>query len=401
MSARSGPARRAAAVLLLCAAAGLPDAALAHDPSAWGGIYRSRDHGATWHLANDGRFVTAALDLAISPTDPAHLLLATDSGLLRSRNAGRDWDVEQGGVPNGVIHAVAVDADGGRAILSTGSSVLTQQTLGAPWQEVAVPTGATPARAIRTGDRSGRVYLVGSANLFRSDDWGDSWSTLTDGLPEGPVTTLLAAGPSETVLVVAGGELWASLDAGGTWHPRGTGLPSGAVEMVARDPDRPERLFAAGADRLFRSDDRGNTWRALGEPLAEPNTRIRGIGLDASDTSIVVTTDRGLLRSQDRGMSWEIMSDNLPIHLEARPLVRDPLDRATLYVGFSITPYEELWRNAAEGSSSLARLDPVGLAGGGAFLLLLIVVGWSALRWLARFYGPTPLALPRNEGALR
>src|SRR5262249_25417997 len=61
-----------------------PSSASTHDPSAWGGLFRSRDHGATWAPANQGRLVSAALALAISPTDVNHLLLGTDSGLLRS-----------------------------------------------------------------------------------------------------------------------------------------------------------------------------------------------------------------------------------------------------------------------------------------------------------------------------
>jgi len=68
-----------------------PSAARAHNPSAWGGLFRSRDSGETWFPANAGRFVSGATALAISPADVNHLLLATDSGLLRSRNGGRDW----------------------------------------------------------------------------------------------------------------------------------------------------------------------------------------------------------------------------------------------------------------------------------------------------------------------
>src|SRR5256885_1553607 len=82
---KSGVIAALAAVALLWSSA-----VAAHDASAWGGLFRSRDHGATWFLASPGTYPTAAIALAVSPTDHNHLLLATDTGLLRSRNGGRD-----------------------------------------------------------------------------------------------------------------------------------------------------------------------------------------------------------------------------------------------------------------------------------------------------------------------
>ena len=64
--------------------------ALAHDPSAWGGLFRSRDNAATWMPVDAGLFIGGALAVSVSPTDANHLLYATDSRLLRSRNGGRD-----------------------------------------------------------------------------------------------------------------------------------------------------------------------------------------------------------------------------------------------------------------------------------------------------------------------
>src|SRR2546429_7351714 len=66
----------------------LPQEAPAHDPDTLGGVFRTHDAGATWASINPGIFVSGALALAVSPRAPNHLLLATDSGLWRSRNGG-------------------------------------------------------------------------------------------------------------------------------------------------------------------------------------------------------------------------------------------------------------------------------------------------------------------------
>ena len=137
-----------------------------------------------------------------------------------------------------------------------------------------------------------------------------------------------------------------------------------------------------------RSDDLGATWQDAGARLPEPGAAIRGIVADPTGAVVVVTTTRGMYRSTDGGATWALKEGNLPIHLEAGPLLRDPSDPSTLYAVYSLMPFAEVWRTALEGSNLLARADPVSLAGGAAFLLLLALGGVLLVRWLARQRAP-------------
>jgi len=245
---------------------------------------------------------------------------------------------------------------------------------------------------LASGPVPGRVYLAGWEGLFRSDDWGTTWVGVDDGLPDRAIhSVVIVPGARETILALSGGSLWASADGGATWQARDNGLPPGEVESVGLGAGPDDTLWAAGADRLFKSADRGASWHPFGAPLDQPNTAIRAIAVAADEQSVTLTTDRGLYRSADGAATWELLVDNVPVHLEARPLVRDPRDSATLYVGFSITPYDTLWRDVADGASSLRRLDPLNLVGGLAFLVLLGLVGGVALHRLGRYYSlPQP-----------
>jgi hypothetical protein len=253
------------------------------------------------------------------------------------------------------------------------------------WTPADAPDGAVPARAIAPGAAPDRVYLLGRSGLFTSADGGQSFTPVAGDLPDAAQITGLAVAtrPAEVILALVDGALMASADAGRRWQPRVAGLPA-SLDAIALDPAAPHRLWAAGADRIWRSDNLGSTWRAVGQPLPESGTQVRGIAADPAARSFVVTTHRGMYRSADSGHSWSLKEGNLPIHLEAGPLIRDPVDGRTLYAVYSLMPYSEVWRTALEGSNLLARADPVSLAGAGAFVLLLVISGALLVRWLAR-----------------
>jgi len=365
--------------------------ARSHDPSAWGGLFRSRDYGATWVSANSAGFVSGAIALAVSPTDVNHLLLGAESGLLRSRNGGRDWTIEAPSVVLGSVFAVVFAADGQRALISTGRGVFRGEGEN-NWQQVRAPQGAAPPRAILRSMEPGRVYLAGWTGLYLSDDWGVSWSSAADNLPQEPATALVVvSGSPEILFAIVQGQIWASVDGARSWIRRGGGISPASADSLTADLRDPARLWAAGGDRLFRSGDSGASWRHVGRPLPEPNTTVNGI--TASGECVVVTTDHGLYRSVDSGESWTQIIDNLPAHLEAGPLVRDPVDPVTLYAGFSLIPYPELWRRAADLEGALARFSVTSLAGSAVLLGLVVLAAVAALRWLGRYYRPSASAV--------
>ena len=365
-----------------------PATASAHDASSWGGLFRSRDGGATWFQANQGRFVAGALAIAVDPTDPNHLLLGTDAGLLTSRNGGLDWRAAAG-LPGVAVLAVTFDRAGRRQLAGTDAGVFSSDD-GSLWRATGVPSGGVPARALVVGRRPGQVYLIGSHGLFRSDDWMASWTPLDTGLPREPVLSLAAVDDQVLVSLVDGQE-WLSDDAGHTWRFGAGGLPQGQLQMLSADETG---VWAAGADRLFRSEDRGRTWPSVGQPLPDAHTDIRGVFASSDATRLLVSTHRGVYTSVDGGATWSAVTDNLPGHIEAGPLMRDPVDSRTVYIGFALTPYDEQWRRALDGGSVASRLGLADLVGAAAFLLLLAIGGGVALRWLAR------RRQPRTAGSL-
>jgi photosystem II stability/assembly factor-like uncharacterized protein len=385
------PVRLTVAVLLAIAVSIWPAAVSAHDASAWGGLFRTRDGGASWFQASSGKVMGGALALAIDPRDPDRLFLGTDSGLLGSRNGGRDWDLVASDLLLGPVLAVGLDNDG-RTLMAATASTLAASDDGINWRSRLMPLGAAPPRALMPDRHAGAFYLLGWNGLFSTDDAGASWSSVDTGLSA--AATQLLLDPDGTLLALAGGQLWRSANHGQSWVAQASGLPLGRVETMAHDRSNPGALWAGASNQLFHSTDAGQSWAAVGRPLPEADTRLRGIApdLDGDPNRLLVSTDRGLYATRDRATTWDLLADNLPGHIEAGPLAVDSRQPATLYAGFSVTPYDEVWQNAASGNSTLARLGSGELAGAGAFVLLLILCAVLALRTLARRSQRAPVA---------
>ena len=368
----------------------------AHDASAYGGLFRSRNLGGTWLNADVGLFLGAALTVAIDPRDPNHLLMGTDIGLLVSSNGGRGWSQEVPELISGAVFAIAFSPGGENVVCAAPTGVF--RLSDGRWGRAAVPDGAVPAREIAFGSAPDRIYLLGDRSLFISKDGGQSFHRLGP-VGAAPITALAVAivQPAELLFAVIGGRLAASAAGGNEWQQRAFGLGDDPIDTVVLDRAVPNRLWAASADRIFVGDDLGARWRPVGQPLPEASTNVRGIAADETASTIVVTTHRGMYRSHDGGQSWILKENSLPAHLEAGPLVRDPTETRTLYAGYSLLPFPELWRAAVDGRNLLSRLDPASLAGGFAFIALLIIGGVLLVGWLERQRSAAPAGSRRRS----
>jgi len=371
---------------ILVAALGflLGGTAVAHDASTYGGLYRSRNMGGTWLNADAGLFLNAALSVAVDPRDPNTLFLGTDLGLLKSPNGGRGWSREAPEQIVGAIFALGIAADG--AIVCAATNGVFRFRDGA-WREASAPSAALPARTLAMSPGGERVMIAGQGGLFRSVDGGASFSHIDAAPFDAGLARALAlpGAPANALAAVVEGRLLFSTDGEQRWQDRSPPDIAGAVETVSADPAVSGRLWAGGGGRVFASDDLGLAWRAVGVALAEKATAVRGIAADPEARVIVLATDRGVFRSEDGGADWVLKEGALPVHLEAGPLTRDPTDPRVLYAIFSLVPYDQVWQQAIEGRSALARLDRWSLIGTFGFVVLLLGGGSLLVRGLLRW----------------
>src|SRR5690349_9413493 len=101
------------------------------------------------------------------------------------------------------------------------------------------------------------------------------------------------------------------------WEETAHEFPEHIVDVLAGDPRRPERVYAAVTfDGLYRTDDGGRHWARV---LAGD---IRAVAVDPSDERVVYAgaAPVRLYRSEDAGATWEEVSalQTLPAEVRQR-----------------------------------------------------------------------------------
>jgi photosystem II stability/assembly factor-like uncharacterized protein len=135
--------------------------------------------------------------------------------------------------------------------------------------------------------------------------------------PEGAFVTAFAAAPNAIYVGTIQSGIFKSIDRGRTWRAVGKGLtPALRVDAMAVDPARPSTVYAGSGDGIFKSTDGGRSWHRMNRGLFKPPFRdarshrlIEGyIGSLAIDprrpSNIYASTFFGTLASSDAGRSW-------------------------------------------------------------------------------------------------
>jgi len=276
------------------------------DLSIGNGIYKSTDAGKTWtHLGlREGQQIPA---LVIDPHDPNKLFAAVlghpygpnpDRGIYRSTDGGANWTKVLYKDDRTGGADVALDPKNPDTVYAS----LWEETLG-PWED-------------------GNDYDGTKGGLFKSTDGGSTWKPLTKGLPDNLVHIQVAIADSEPnrlyATIATKGEgaygsgaglgVYRSDDAGETWYkatddPRpALKIGGGDLPIPLVDPKDPDVVYSASIV-TERSMDGGKTWMSLrGAPGGDD---YQNLWINPENPNIILlVSDQGALVSVNRGQSW-------------------------------------------------------------------------------------------------
>ncbi len=282
-----------------------------------GGVWKSDDYGRTWHPIFDKEPTQSIGAIAVAPSDPNIIYVASGEGLQRpdlsvgdgiykSTDAGKTW-IHLGLRDGQQIPALAIDPHNPDRVFAA--------VLGHPY-------GPNAQRGIFRSTDGGKTW---KKVLYINENTGGDDVAIDPANPNVVYATLWEArqGPSEDHNAYGGddGGIFKSTDGGATWNKLTKGLPKGLVHAyVAIAPSRPSRLFATVAVNLegdyqtdkglgiYRSDDAGETWRRITTD-PRPAFRIGGGDLpvpkvDPKDPDVVYSASIETWKSVDGGKTW-------------------------------------------------------------------------------------------------
>jgi photosystem II stability/assembly factor-like uncharacterized protein len=313
------------------------------------GVFKSVDAGATWR--NMGLHDTHHIGkVLIDPRDPDTVYVAAlghfwtrneERGVFKTTDGGTTWEkvlyIDDG---TGVVDLVMDPSD---------SSVL----IAAAWQAVS-------GEATVSGPESG---------LYKSTNGGATWRKLTGGLPPGPLGRAgLDFAPSSPSVVYAyvdnwapytgeqeegrrpreiiGGEVYRSDDKGDTWRKVNEddlypvfGIYGWKFCDVRVSPENEDEIFILG-NRAFHSTDGGRTYERIGETIMRlHDTRGEIMHLDHHEIwidplnpdRVLLGNDGGLFISYDRGRTW-LHVNNIPA-AEVYAVTTDMAEPYNIFIG--------------------------------------------------------------------
>jgi photosystem II stability/assembly factor-like uncharacterized protein len=240
----------------MTSAGGVLYAASVYEPGE-GGLFRSRDFGATWSLVSTEHDAGNILVLAAKPANPDIVFAANRHAFYGTRDGGRSW-VREIAPPGKAVTALVATEDGS---LLAGTDLGVYRKAGTvAWVQVKVD-GARRVQWMKSSGL-GKLAMVADGRAFVSQDGGRGWSACGSG-PAGVEWYGLSLSTAGGVLAATSHGLLRSADHCASWTLVRTGLDAGTVSTVLFHPTRPEEAYTSQYGKVFRSVDGGEQWRPL------------------------------------------------------------------------------------------------------------------------------------------
>lgn len=195
------------------------------------------------------------------------------------------------------------------------------------------PTASAPAT----------IYAATNNGVYKTETKGANWSEMNTGLIDLWVKSLLVTNPNPATLLAGtwrqGVFSYLDIFGGSSWIPHG---PNMGIFGLAKNPQNPSVVYAAGETGVFKSTDGGDAWNATS--LADKY--IYDVAVDPENPANIYAAAKswGVYKSEDSGDTWTLTSLADPF---VYSLAVDPVNPNTIYAG----AFEHLYKSTDGGAT--------------------------------------------------
>ncbi len=314
-----------------------------------GGVWKSTDAGLNWLQAvalptAKGVGTLAAvnvLDFEIDPSDHLALYIGTRSnGMFFSYDGGvswmRPWEDE---MKTGDVNAIAVDPINKCTIYAAKSTRLAKTTDCSRTFDTEIYSETRPKVTITdvaVDFYDSRIVWMGTSegDVMKSLDGGMTWDTVYRAKSD--IVKILIDNSDSRIVYAAtkrrgmvktedGGENWVDLEDAFDDFSEGK-------KMVTLSQDAEGKvLIASTGYGILRSTDKGNTWEKIELLTAPKEVDIPAVAIDPNDTNrIYYATSATFYSTVDGGMNWQARS--LTTSRTPTMIAVDPTDGDVIYI---------------------------------------------------------------------
>ena len=287
--------------------------------------------GDTWIALTPARAQMGSSILAGDPFAPDTLYADAFSinSIAKSADGGKTWNVVLPFSRSEVLEKIVVERNAPNrvtAMMLDSDIIIYRSTNGgitwlrfhvsSPVPGIVMDIAVDPVDTNKLYTAHERICLTAnscvrdSGGVSKSVDGGRHWTALLkDTDVEQVIIDLFGSGT-----IYAGSEFggWRrSTNGGATWTT--FDLSGESIFRIVLDPVVPDVLYASTfVAGLWRSDDRGDTWRELGNPFAFGPAW--SIAIDPAQREVIVAgggSSQGASRSVDGGRTWASLNDGL------------------------------------------------------------------------------------------
>lgn len=291
----------------------------------------------------------AIVVIALHPTNPNILYVATNDYIYKSRDEGQTWENLSKGMTFSRVISMAIDPAYPATIYAgtKGDAVYKSYDGGQRWVSQRIGLDSTVVTSVVNQFQfdpfdSRHLFVATTMGIFESQNGGETWQKRMDGMKEVLMVVTLALDATQPTTMYAGtsGGVYKSVNGAARWEKVNEGLVlpeilessrALGVTAIQVDPNATGRVYAATLKGLYKSTDGAKSWTRIAQSL--PDQMISAMVLDRATAGVIYVASReGVHKSEDGGVSWKAINRGLG-SLNIRSLVQSPTDPKTFYAG--------------------------------------------------------------------